>query len=67
MAEKIVYLDSSATVKRYVEEPGSDDIRSLYESTYDGNVKLIFSIWNIDEVLGVLDKARTIDSAKKIT
>lgn len=58
MKERIVYLDSSAVVKRYISEPGSDYIKSLYLSSYTGNVKLAFNVWNIGEVLGVFDKAR---------
>ena len=58
MKERIVYLDSSAVVKRYISEPGSDYVKSLYLSSYTGNVKLAFNIWNIGEVLGVFDKAR---------
>ena len=58
MKERIVYLDSSAVVKRYISEPGSDYVKSLYLNSYTGNVKLAFNIWNIGEVLGVFDKAR---------
>ena len=50
MKERIVYLDSSAVVKRYISEPGSDYVKSLYLSSCTGNV--------IGEVLGVFDKAR---------
>lgn len=58
MKERLVYLDSSAIVKRYVEETGSDHVRSLYKSAYGGVSKLAFSSWNIGEVLGVFDRAR---------
>ncbi|BDR93388.1 type II toxin-antitoxin system VapC family toxin [Vulcanisaeta souniana] len=58
MKERIVYLDSSAIVKRYISEPGSDYVKTLYLSSYTGSVKLAFNIWNIGEVLGVLDRAR---------
>ena len=60
MREEIVYLDTSALVKRYVLEPGSDFIRKLYLRAYSGEVVLSFSAWNIGEVLGVLDKARGV-------
>ena len=59
MREEIVYLDSSAIVKRYIEEPGSDVMRSLYLKAYSGDVKLSYSVWNIGEVLGAFDRART--------
>jgi predicted nucleic acid-binding protein len=53
---KIVYLDTSAIVKRYVQEAGSDIVTSLYSKAWAGDVKVAFSLWNIGEVLGVLDK-----------
>jgi len=59
MKEKVIYLDSSVIVKRYIEEPGSEYIRQLYMQAYNGLVKISFSLWNIGEVLGVLDKSRT--------
>ncbi|MEM1555672.1 MAG: type II toxin-antitoxin system VapC family toxin [Desulfurococcaceae archaeon] len=59
MREKVVYLDSSVIIKRYIEEPGSKYIRQLYIQAYNGLIKISFSFWNISEVLGVLDKSRT--------
>ena len=58
MGEQIVYLDSSAIVKRYVREPGSDTVRKLYLKAYSGEATISFSIWNIGEVLGALDRAK---------
>jgi len=52
----ITYLDSSAIVKRYVLEAGSDIVGDIYERTLSGELKIAFSVWNIGEVLGVLDK-----------
>ncbi len=57
MTEKIVYLDSSAIIKRYVYETSSEIIREQYHEAYLGNVLLSFNIWNIGEVLGVFDRA----------
>ncbi len=54
----IAYLDSSALVKRYVEEEGSDIVRDVYRKAYSGDTVLALSAWNIGEVLGVLDKYR---------
>ena len=53
---KVAYLDTSAIVKRYVEEPGSEVISGIYNKVLSGELKLAFSVWNIGEVLGVLDK-----------
>ena len=60
MKDQIVYLDSSAIVKRYVKEPGSSIVRKLYLKAYSGEATISFSIWNIGEVLGVLGKAKTV-------
>jgi len=61
MKEQTVYLDSSAIVKRYIKEPGSELVRSFYLKAYSGDIKLSYSIWNIGEVLGVIDRARRTD------
>ena len=44
MTEKIAYLDSSAIVKRYVYETGSEFIRAQYNDAYLGNVLLSFNV-----------------------
>ncbi len=53
---KIAYLDTSAIVKRYIQEVGSDIVASVYSNAWQGEAKISFSLWNIGEVLGVLDK-----------
>jgi predicted nucleic acid-binding protein len=58
MTELIVYLDSSAVAKRYVEEKGSDLVDRIYSGAETGGIQMAFSIWNVGEVLGVLDKYR---------
>lgn len=58
MPERIVYLDSSAIIKRYVEEKGSNKVVYEYESAYNGKRIIAFSIWNVGEVLGVFDRAK---------
>jgi len=52
----LVYLDSSAIVKRYVEERGSGSIDVLYETLEKvENVRAAFSVWNVGEVIGAID------------
>lgn len=60
MRGPIAYLDSSAMVKRYVREPGSDRVKDLYLKAYSGETILSYSLWNIGEVLGALDRAASI-------
>lgn len=50
-----IYLDSSALVKRYVSEKGSELLDKLYEKADTGELLLATSIWNLGEALGVLD------------
>ncbi|MDI9644609.1 MAG: type II toxin-antitoxin system VapC family toxin [Candidatus Verstraetearchaeota archaeon] len=52
----MAYMDSSAIVKRYIEETGSQAVEEAYSKTLSGELKLSFSAWNIGEVLGVFDK-----------
>jgi predicted nucleic acid-binding protein len=52
----IAYLDSSAVVKRYIVENGSDIVSRVYDRALSGGLVLAMSVWNIGEVLGVLDK-----------
>jgi len=49
-------MDSSAILKRYLQEEGTEDVDSLYRQAEKGEVTLCFSVWNIGEVIGVLDK-----------
>jgi predicted nucleic acid-binding protein len=50
-----IYLDSSAIVKRYVLEEGTDKVEEIYLEALNGAGTLHFSAWNVGEVLGVLD------------
>jgi len=52
----ILYLDSSAIVKRYILEPGSETVSEVYYKALNGDLTISFSAWNIGEVLGALDK-----------
>ncbi len=52
----MIYLDSSAIVKRYISEPGSEEVIEIYRRALNGELSLSFSAWNIGEVLGVFDK-----------
>ena len=52
----VVYLDSSAIVKRYILEAGSEVIGRLYHKVLSGESVLALSAWNIGEVFGVFAK-----------
>jgi predicted nucleic acid-binding protein len=59
MAGKLVYMDSSAILKRYLKEEGSKLVDLLYRQAEKGDITLGFSVWNIGEVIGVLDRYTT--------
>jgi predicted nucleic acid-binding protein len=69
MIERQVYLDSSSISKRYLEEKGSDLIDGVYSRAEAGELLLTFSLWNIGEVIGVLDRyqSRGLISEKEFT
>ena len=51
-----LFLDTSAVIKRYVAEPGSDVVEMVYRSADAGHVQLVYSLWTLGECLGVLDR-----------
>jgi len=59
MNENSVYLDTSTIVKRYIEERGSRLVDHIYFKAEAGELTTVTSLWNIGEVLGVLDKYRS--------
>ncbi len=50
------YLDTSALVKRYIKEPGSEFIDGIFEEAFNGGNIIITSYWNIGEAAVVFDK-----------
>ena len=50
------YLDTSALVKRYVKEPGSEIVDEIYAKAYKGIAVIAISYWNIAETAVVFDK-----------
>ncbi|MGK0548032.1 type II toxin-antitoxin system VapC family toxin [Pyrobaculum arsenaticum] len=52
----MIYLDTSALVKRYVEEAGSGMVDDLFDAAYRGEEVLSASVFNIGEAASALDK-----------
>lgn len=50
------FLDTSALVKRYVEEPGSDVVDGVFARAHAGDAVIVVSYWNIGEAAVVFDK-----------
>ncbi len=53
---EIYYLDTSALVKRYVIEPGTNIIDEIFKEAYKGASIISFSYWNIAEATIVFNK-----------
>lgn len=64
---KLVYLDSSAVVKRYIEEEGSEVTDTVYHRAEARKLRFAFSLWNIGEVIGALDRYASRDLLTKET
>ena len=53
-----LYLDTSALLKRYVTEPGTEMADLIFDKAERGELVVSISLWNIGEALGVLDEKR---------
>jgi predicted nucleic acid-binding protein len=49
------YLDTSALVKRYVQEPGTNGVDIVFDKASAGAVVIATSVWNLGEAFGVFD------------
>jgi predicted nucleic acid-binding protein len=53
---KLIYLDTSAYLKEFAREQGSDAIARLFESCEKGEIRLIISEWAINEGIAAIDR-----------
>ncbi len=53
-----LYLDTSAVLKRYLTEAGTEVADVIFDKAEAGELAISVSLWNIGEVLGVLDAKR---------
>lgn len=49
------YLDTSAIVKRYFKELGSERVDELFNEAHRGSIIVVFSYWNLGEAAVVFD------------
>ncbi len=52
------YLDTSALIKRYVQEPGTTAVDTIFDKASIGALAIATSVWNIGEAIGVFDYRR---------
>ena len=62
---RTAYLDTSSLVKRYVKEPGSEVLDALYRGAERGETLITFSVWNIGEAFGALDRKERLGHIPK--
>jgi predicted nucleic acid-binding protein len=53
---KRIYFDASAYTKVFTEETGSDNAKRLFELAYKNRVKIVLSVWTINESIAAIDK-----------
>ncbi|MBS3794906.1 MAG: type II toxin-antitoxin system VapC family toxin [Candidatus Thorarchaeota archaeon] len=56
-----IYLDTSALVKRFLEEEGTNIVDSLFDKCYDEKAKLVLSQFNVGEATVVFNKYENRD------
>jgi predicted nucleic acid-binding protein len=54
--KKRVYFDTSAVIKEFVLEVGSDLVDDVSNAAKAGNLQIITSIWSINEAVAVIDR-----------
>jgi predicted nucleic acid-binding protein len=52
----MIYLDTSALVKKYHDEEGSEYVHEIFRKAKGGENKLLISLWAISETLNALDR-----------
>ena len=67
----MIYIDTSAFVKRYHHESGSEKIENLFKEAMQGKKTIYISYWVISETINALDKHQrrgefTSDNLKKV-
>lgn len=60
-----IYLDSSAFVKRFNEEDGSEIVRGIFDRCEMGELVVVLSQWTINETVVAFDKVRRM--SKRVT
>lgn len=51
-----LYLDTSAYVKEYHDDLGSEIVHSIFENAKNGSVLITISLWTISETLNTIDR-----------
>ncbi len=51
-----IYIDTSAYVKEYHDEPGSEIVHSIFENARNGLEVIIISLWTISETINTMDR-----------
>lgn len=54
--KKLVYFDTSAVIKEFVPEVGSDLVDDVSIAAKAGKLQVVMSVWSINEAVAVIDR-----------
>jgi predicted nucleic acid-binding protein len=54
--KKRLYFDTSAVIKEFAPEVGSELIDKLTTKAREGDIQIVSSVWMINEALAVIDR-----------
>lgn len=59
-----IYLHPSAFVQRFTVEPGTVLLHKIFQKCLDGKVKIIISLWTLNQAVEMLDKKYRDESGR---
>jgi predicted nucleic acid-binding protein len=54
--KKLVYFDTSALIKEFVDEVGSDLIDKVTTAAREPSIQIVSSVWSLNEAIAVVDR-----------
>jgi len=64
--KKRLYFDTSAVIKEFAPEVGSDLIDKLTTKAREGDIQIVSSVWVVNEALAVIDRKFRKDELKQL-
>jgi predicted nucleic acid-binding protein len=53
---KKIFFDTSAYVKIFSQEPGTQEAKQLMDLAHEGRIQILLSVWAINEAIAAIDK-----------
>lgn len=54
--KKLVYFDTSALIKEFVNEVGTDLVNKVTTAAREANIQIVSSVWSLNEAIAVVDR-----------